>query len=129
MSIFKKPKIKQQARSQEIIHTKIQESVKPTEREAENKNIDPDVYQAIRDELMNLIDLRIDSLRQKRDVVEQPYTLDQIHMQRRASLLPDEGMLHRLIRYETHASRSMHRAIETLAKALGIFGQPWRTPP
>lgn len=38
---------------------------------------------------------------------------------RTAALLPDAATLDRLIRYESHADRSLHRALETLAKLRG----------
>lgn len=38
-------------------------------------------------------------------------------------MLPHAATLDRLIRYETHADRSLHRALETLAKLRGATVQ------
>ncbi len=68
-----------------------------------------------------LIRQRLDTLRQQREVCEDPYTTEQWQRKRIAALLPDAPTLDRLIRYETHAERSLLRALETLAKLRGAM--------
>lgn len=66
-----------------------------------------------------LIRQRLDTLHQQREVCEDPYTTEQWQRKRIAALLPDAATLDRLIRYETHAERSLLRALEILAKLRG----------
>ncbi|MCZ6835974.1 MAG: hypothetical protein O7G85_09395 [Planctomycetota bacterium] len=69
--------------------------------------------------LDRLIRQKLDTLKEQREVCEEPYTTDPWKRMRTAALLPDAATLDRLIRYESHADRSLHRALETLAKLRG----------
>ena len=66
-----------------------------------------------------LIRQRLNTFRQQREVCEDPYTTEQWQRKRIAALLPDAATLDRIIRYETHAARSLLRALEMLAKLRG----------
>ena len=62
---------------------------------------------------------RLETLRQQRQFCEEPYRTEQWERERTAAMLPDTATLDRLIRYETHADRSLHRALESLARLRG----------
>jgi hypothetical protein len=79
------------------------------------KRVDP----KLPEEFVNLVNCRIITLRQQRLACEAPATAQQHADLQAASLLPDPAMLDRLLRYETHADRALHRALETLAKLRG----------
>ena len=71
------------------------------------------------DDLIAIAQARVIALEAASREAADPYTVQQQQDQRTASLLPDAATLDRLIRYETHADRSLHRALETLAKMRG----------
>jgi hypothetical protein len=70
-------------------------------------------------EFVNLVNARNVTLRQQRLACEDPATAQQHADQQAVSLLPDPAMLDRLLRYETHADRALHRSLELLAKLRG----------
>ena len=65
------------------------------------------------------VENRLTTLRQQRQFCDEPYTAEQWEQKRTAALLPDAATLDRLIRYEGHSERSLHRSLETLAKLRG----------
>lgn len=67
-----------------------------------------------------LVESRKQMFRQQREVAEQPYTLNEVRRQRTAALLPSKDTLDRLLRYETHADRSLDRALRRFALLRGI---------
>lgn len=75
--------------------------------------------EALSDEFVGLVATRIAMLRGQSVVADDPYLLEHAVDKRTASLLPDAATLDRLIRYETHADRTLHRALETLARLRG----------
>lgn len=73
----------------------------------------------MRKEMGKLPQSRKKALRQQRQLCEEPWTEQAEEQQRAVAMLPEAATLDRLIRYETHADRSLHRALETLAKLRG----------
>jgi len=69
--------------------------------------------------LMTTIVNRVSALQAMRQMCEEPYTVEADEHAKLAALLPDAAMMDRILRYETHADRSLHRALETLAKMRG----------
>jgi hypothetical protein len=71
------------------------------------------------DALLGAVEARIATLRTQRNIVSDPYTKQQDEDKRTTALLPDAATLDRLIRYESHAERSLHRSLDMLAKLRG----------
>lgn len=61
----------------------------------------------------------LDSLEQQRLAASEIDETEEREWECQQSLLPEPEMLDRLIRYETHAERSMYRALEALARLRG----------
>lgn len=70
-------------------------------------------------DMESLIETQLSSLRVQQMICESPQTATHRASRLTAAMLPDAATLDRLIRYETHADRSLHRALETLAKLRG----------
>lgn len=70
-------------------------------------------------ELVALVDSRRRTMMQQRLVCEVPYDAEEARIDRTVALLPDAATLDRLMRYETHAERSLVRCLETFAKLRG----------
>lgn len=77
-------------------------------------------------DIESLIETQLSSLRMQQRICESPQTATHRASRVTAAMLPDEATLDRLIRYETHADRSLHRALETLAKVRGATVQTIR---
>jgi hypothetical protein len=71
--------------------------------------------------LTRLVEQRIRTLCAQRLVCEVPFTVAEWNARGTMGLLPDAGMLDRILRYETHADRSLNRALDTLAKLRGAM--------
>jgi hypothetical protein len=67
-------------------------------------------------ELQSRVTNRWATLRQQRSCCEDPYAAEQTALKQTQALLPEEGLLDRLIRYERHAERSLFECLERLAK-------------
>ncbi|MCE9589037.1 MAG: hypothetical protein K8S99_00755 [Planctomycetes bacterium] len=78
-----------------------------------------DIKYALPPELAAAIEGRLATFRIWNDACDDPATKEQAELHRTAALLPDAPTMDRLIRYETHADKSLHRALETLAKLRG----------
>ena len=63
--------------------------------------------------------VRLAALHTQRRLADDPYIIQQDENKQIATLLPDAATMDRLIRYETHADRSLHRSLEMLAKMRG----------
>jgi hypothetical protein len=70
--------------------------------------------------LKSLICQQVATFKAQREVCEDPYTTEAWEHKRGAALLLDEGVMNRLLRYETHADRTLLRALETLARLRGV---------
>jgi hypothetical protein len=70
--------------------------------------------------LMGAVEVRQTCLRAQCQIVSDPHTVQQDRDRQMVGLLPDSATLDRLLRYETHAERSMHRSLEMLAKLRGV---------
>ena len=70
-------------------------------------------------ELDALIEEQLTVLRQRQHTCSDPFSCEQATRKKIAAMLPEAQVLDRLLRYETHADRSLHRALETLAKLRG----------
>lgn len=75
--------------------------------------------EAVPEPLRVIVRQRLDTLRAQRQVCEVPFSIDEWRDRRTLGLLGDEAMLDRIMRYETHADRSLNRALDTLAKLRG----------
>ena len=71
-------------------------------------------------QLVNLITNRLDVLDHQRHACEHPYSNRQHRYLAAAALLPDAVALDRLLRYETHADKTLARALDTLARLRGV---------
>lgn len=69
--------------------------------------------------LRAVADQRVETLRAQRRVCEVPFSIDEWQDRRTVGLLGDDAMLDRIMRYETHADRTLNRALDTLAKLRG----------
>jgi len=67
-----------------------------------------------------IITTRIDVLDHQRHACERPYSNRQHRYLAAAALLPDAVALDRLLRYETHADKTLARALDTLARLRGV---------
>jgi len=77
-------------------------------------------------DMESLIETRLGTLRVQQSLCESPQSATHRASRMTAVMLPDAATLDRLIRYETHADRSLHRALETLAKLRGATVQTIR---
>ncbi|MCC6683396.1 MAG: hypothetical protein IT445_21070 [Phycisphaeraceae bacterium] len=75
---------------------------------------------SLSDELQALIEVRLSLWRSQSRVAANPYLDDQMEDLKTASLLPEAATLDRLIRYETHADRTLLRSLEALAMLRGL---------
>lgn len=73
--------------------------------------------------LMRRIECRIVSYRQQRRVCTTPGDREAESDRRAMALLPSAADLDRLIRYESHADRTLTRSLETLARLRGVSVQ------
>jgi hypothetical protein len=85
---------------------------------AEARSIDPGDELPVT--LRALVENRLMTLRQQRVACEYPQTAERGEEHRTAALLPEAGLLDRLIRCEAHAERSFYRALDALAKLRGV---------
>src|SRR5690606_22561076 len=64
-----------------------------------------------------------DTLDQQRQVLESPLDQEDLDRLEKLALLPSAKFLERVMRYETHAERSLYRALEQLARMRGVTVQ------
>lgn len=64
-----------------------------------------------------------DTLDQQRQVLESPLDAEDQDRREKLALLPSAKFLERVMRYETHAERSLYRALEQLARMRGVTVQ------
>ncbi len=76
--------------------------------------------QPMPDALVGAVATRQASLQAQCRIVSDPHTVQQDKDRQMVGLLPDAATLDRLLRYETHAERSLHRSLEMLAKLRGV---------
>ena len=70
--------------------------------------------------LVHLLNARIDTLEHQRRYCEKPHTDKHQRALMAAALLPAGEVLDRLLRYETHADKTLLRALDTLARLRGV---------
>lgn len=71
-------------------------------------------------EIDSALQAAVDTLEQQRMVLSSPYDDEEHRRQERLAMLPDSITLERLTRYETHAERSLYRALDQLARMQGV---------
>lgn len=70
--------------------------------------------------LTRLVRQRMNTLRMLRETCREPYTSDFWRRRRVARSLPDAAVMDVLLRYESHADRTLARSLETLARLRGL---------